>query len=444
MTTPESHFHCTVVLDAGTDPNLISIKLKQIADQGEPFPQKIILYFSNGPLVVEFPLFSKTVEIIGFSGSFADLKAQIPTAIFAYLPASAPYSRPVIEGIEPGTEGTRPWVPAQDLPETEWVKQVYADMGWISTLDIFTKVTGLLSFLELEKFSQQAVLHPAFYSTPASLAPKKKGIRSEFSRLSFQARILALVPYYNCEPWLEQCLDSLVNQTRPLDAIAVLDDGSAKPPLEIVKRFKKVTLLRSAQNVGPYRLLQSAIEQINFDGYLFQDADDWCTRDRLERLLEEAELTDAEWIGTQELMVLENSIFALRYPVKLDSLRQSPLSQPFCYASSLISRKFLTRLGGFASGLRFSGDLELVNRALWTDKIRNLDRYCYFRRVRKDSLTTSETTGLGSPARREIGSQIAARKDENKMLVSKGWAPKLDPLTVAKPVVFERLTGPML
>ena len=444
MTTPESQIPCTVVLDAGTEPLTLAAKLKQIADEGEPFPTKIILYFSNGPLVAEFPQSSKTVEITGFSGPFADLKAQISTAFFAYLPANAPYSRPVIEGLEKDSPGIRPWVPAQNLPETEWVKLVYADLGWIATLDHFAKGIGPLTFLGLEKYSQQAVLHPAFYSTPASLAPKKKGIRSEFSRLSFQARILALVPYYNCEAWLEQCLDSLVNQTRPLDAIAVLDDGSAKPPLEIVKRFKKVTLLRSAENVGPYRLLQSAIEQTNFDGYLFQDADDWCTHDRLERLLEEAELTDAEWIGTQELMVLENSIFALRYPVKLDSLRQSPLSQPFCYASSLISNKFLTRLGGFASGLRFSGDLELVNRALWTDKIRNLDRYCYFRRIRKDSLTTSEATGLGSPARREIGLQIAARKEENKILVSKGMTPNLEPLTIGKPVVLERLMGPML
>jgi glycosyltransferase involved in cell wall biosynthesis len=236
----------------------------------------------------------------------------------------------------------------------------------------------------------------------------------------------------------------MVNQKHQLQGIAVLDDGSAKSPIDIVKRFKKVTLFRSRENVGPYRILQSAIEQTNFDGYLFQDADDWCTRDRLERLLEEAELTDAEWIGTQELMVLENSIFALRYPLKMDSLRQTPLSHPFCYASSLISRKFLMRLGGFATGLHFSGDLELVNRALWTEKIRNLDRYCYFRRVRKDSLTTSESTGLGSPARREISSRIAARKEENKILVSKGQTPKLEPLTTAKPVALERLAGPML
>jgi hypothetical protein len=431
----------TVVLDAGTEPQILSGKLKQIATDGEPFPPKVILFFSRGPLVVDIPVFPKTVEITAFSGSFSDLKAQVATAHLAYLPANAPYSRPVMEAT---AEGIRPWVPAQDLPDGEWVKQVYADLGWISTLDIFNKVTEFLSFLGLEKFSQQSVLRPAFFSTPASKSPKKKGIRSEYSRLSFQARVLALVPYYNCEPWLEQCLDSLVNQTHPLHGIAVLDDGSAKPPLEIVKRFKKVTLMRSSENVGPYRILQSAIEQTNFDGYLFQDADDWSAQDRLERLLEEAELTDAEWIGTQEFMILENSIFALRYPLKLNESRLTPVSQPFCYPSSLISRKFLMKLGGFAGGLRFSGDLELINRALWTDKVRNLDRYGYFRRVRKNSLTTSEDTGLGSPARQEIASRIAARKEENKILVSKGQAPNLEPLSTAKPVVLDRLAGPML
>ena len=444
MTSNDLIGQCTVVLEAGTDPSVLTAKLNQVFAQGEPFPAKIILFFSAGQLLAEIPKFPDDVEVKGFSGPVLNLKDLITTAFFAYLPVNAPYSRPWLEGIETGTASIRPWIPVETINETEWVKQVYADLGWISTPDVFKKGIELLSFLGLERFSTKPGFHPACFSAPAVKTAKDNRIRSEFTRLSFQSRILALVPYYNCEEWLEQCLDSLVNQTHAPQAVAVLDDASAKPPLEIVKRFPKVTLLRSSENAGPYRLLQSAVERTEFDGYLFQDADDWSSRDRLEKLLEEAERTDAEWIGTQELMILENSIYAIRYPLKLNSLRQTPLSHPFCYPSSLISKKFLTRLGGFASGLRFGGDLELINRALWTDKVRNLDRYCYFRRIRKDSLTTSETTGLGSPARREIGSQIAARKEENKILVSKGSAPNMEPLTIAKPVVFERLTGPML
>ena len=450
MTSNDLMDQCTVVLEAGSDPSILAAKLNQIFAQGSPYPAKIVAVFLpdlDAKLPAEIPDFPKSIQVIGFSGSFLDLKDQITTPFLSYLPANAPYSWPLLDGLEKIEKETfyiRPWMPVEPLGDAEWVKQIYADLGWISTPAVFKKGIEFLSFLGFERLSQKPGVHPAYFSAPGNKTPKENRIPSEFTRLSFQSKILVLVPYYNCEQWLEQCLDSLVNQTHAPRAIAVLDDASTKPPLEIVKRFPKVTLLRSAENVGPYRLLQSVIEQTGFDGYLFQDADDWSSRDRLEKLLEEAERTDAEWIGTQEFMILENSIYALRYPLKLSSAGQTPISHPFCYPSSLISKKFLTRLGGFASGLRFSGDLELINRAIWTGKVINLDRYCYFRRIRKDSLTTSEATGLGSPARQEIAARIAARKEENKVLVSKGLAPKIEPLTIAKPVVFERLTGPML
>src|SRR5215213_9728206 len=86
---------------------------------------------------------------------------------------------------------------------------------------------------------------------------------------------LAIVPHYKCEPWLSDCLDSLVRQTHPLDGIVVIDDGSGSPPTDIVRQFPDVTLLASSENVGPYRITQTVIDQTNFDAYLLQDADDW-------------------------------------------------------------------------------------------------------------------------------------------------------------------------
>ncbi|HXL72133.1 MAG TPA: glycosyltransferase family 2 protein, partial [bacterium] len=345
--TPTDPIQCTVVLEAGNDSPVLAAKFHQVLAQGDPYPAKIVVFFPQGreaKLPPGLPAFPENVEIIPFSGAFSALSGMVSTPFLAYLPVNAPYSRPRLEGLEnvgTGAAYVRPWVPVEPLGDTDWVKQVYADLGWISTPALLKWVAEPLSFLGLERLSQKPGFHFSFLSASANQTQKKKGIPSEFARLSFQSKILALVPYYNCEPWLEQCLDSLVNQTRPPQAIAVLDDASARTPLEIVKPFKKVTLLRSSENVGPYRILQSAIERTNFDGYLFQDADDWSSRDRLEKLLEEGERTDAEWIGTQEFMVLENSVYAIRYPLKLASLRHAPLSHPLCYPGSLIARKFL-------------------------------------------------------------------------------------------------------
>lgn len=95
--------------------------------------------------------------------------------------------------------------------------------------------------------------------------------------------VLALVPHYRCEIWLRRCLRSLVNQTRPPDGIVVIDDASEHPPIEIVAEFPTVTLLASDRHVGPYRLIQQVIEMTNYWAYLFQDADDWSSCDRLEK-----------------------------------------------------------------------------------------------------------------------------------------------------------------
>jgi glycosyltransferase involved in cell wall biosynthesis len=156
--------------------------------------------------------------------------------------------------------------------------------------------------------------------------------------LNRESKVLAIVPYFQCRPWLEQCLGSLVGQTRPLEGIVVVDDHTGDPPVDIVEKFKQVTLWRSPENVGPYRLIQSVMEATQYDAYLFQDADDWSSIDRLERLLAEGERTGAELIGTQELMYLSENLFPNAYPLDANLALQESYGYALLHPSSLVSR----------------------------------------------------------------------------------------------------------
>jgi glycosyltransferase involved in cell wall biosynthesis len=117
-------------------------------------------------------------------------------------------------------------------------------------------------------------------------------------RLHRQSTVLAVITRYRCESWLAQAIESPLKQTHPLDGIAVIDDASPEPPIEIVRRFPRVTLLTAEEKVGPYRLIQAFIDHTHYDAYLQQDADDWPSPERLAVLLVEAELTGAELLGT--------------------------------------------------------------------------------------------------------------------------------------------------
>ena len=114
------------------------------------------------------------------------------------------------------------------------------------------------------------------------------------ARLHERSRILAIVPHFRCETWLATALASLLSQTRQPDAIVVIDDGSPDPPTDIVEQFAGCTLLVAERNHGPYRIIQQVIADTDYDGYLFQDADDWSAHDRLDLLLRAAARTGAE------------------------------------------------------------------------------------------------------------------------------------------------------
>jgi hypothetical protein len=65
------------------------------------------------------------------------------------------------------------------------------------------------------------------------------------------SRILVIIPHFRCEQWLDQCLFSILSQTRSPEGIVVVDDGSPEPPIDVVDQYPEVTLVAAEANVGP-------------------------------------------------------------------------------------------------------------------------------------------------------------------------------------------------
>jgi glycosyltransferase involved in cell wall biosynthesis len=257
--------------------------------------------------------------------------------------------------------------------------------------------------------------------------------------------VLAIIPHYGCEEWLEWCLHSIVSQTRPPDGIVVVDDASQVPPKDIVERFPNVTLLTSVESVGPYRLKQQVINQTNYDGYLLQDADDWSSNSRLELLLNEAQRTGADIVASQEIRFYwdREQVVPVTYPADVNAmLEQNKVCDPLLHPACLFSRDILRRLNGFATGLRFAGDTEFLLRARYAAKMVNVPFYCYFKRKRAGSLTMSPETGIRSPARTELVQKLIVRGTANAEAKANGRMPDLMPSPVAGPVQLIHVTGP--
>jgi hypothetical protein len=450
----------TVIVEADEDADDFKRRLKAVlADTGAARLQTLLVCAESERAMIEsilatefppLPVMSLSPRQAGHHA--AQLFSRVKTDKVAFLSVRASYTPPQWEILGPNSAALGIWVP--DMPFPEYTATAYSApvRSWLASTEL------LLGLDDLNAFSKWSLLHVADTAKRAGrsfrwLSPRAFSTKEtepeppagKTPRLALNSSVLALVPHYKCERWLDECLHSLVRQTRPLDAIVVIDDNSAHPPVEIVSKYPDVTLLQAAKNSGPYALSQQVINDTDYDAYLFMDADDWATDDRLEILLTEAERTGAELIGSQLVRVFSKDVGVAPtcYPLDVSRVYKLKQSHPITHPTTMVTRELIQRVGGFSTALRFGADSEFLRRVGLTARIVNSARFCYFQRHRDDSLTEAPETGFGSPARETLMGNLREWAENNKEALTKGTRP-VKPYAVTSPVRLEHRLGPQL
>lgn len=104
-------------------------------------------------------------------------------------------------------------------------------------------------------------------------------------------RLSIIVPVYNVEPYLEKCLDSLLDQNidKSQYEILVLNDGSTDKSLEIVHKYAdKYSNIQefSHPNKGLSGTRNVGLKNATGDYVWFVDSDDWIEKDCLKGIIE--------------------------------------------------------------------------------------------------------------------------------------------------------------
>ena len=391
-----------------------------------------------------------TFEGIFGAPDWRQLLMRIGSRAVAFLPAGGSFTMPNWKLMEVGSDNLSPWAFDVDLPTLTCREYEMPVEGWIMSSALAQ------SALKFESDPADWRL-PAIYRTLRGRNVRVRWFSGESdetedalvgvasaSRLTRRSSVLAVVPHFNCQIWLRQCLESLVVQTRSPDDIVVVDDASPQPPLDVCEAFPEISLLRSDENVGWCRILQTVIERSAYDSYLIQDADDWSCCDRLERLIRAAERTGAELVGTQELRIDDETsrIRPVCYPLDVNASAKERPRHAQLHPTTLMSRDLVMRLGGLSGGLRFSGDTEFLYRALFVARIINVNAFSYFRRHRAGSLTTDPKTSLDSLPRKRLLERLYDRAAQNKERHAGGEPLLLDPMVPLEPIPLRYLAGP--
>lgn len=200
--------------------------------------------------------------------------------------------------------------------------------------------------------------------------------------------ISVIIPAYNAVKYIDECMSSLQGAVEILVGI-----DRCKETFNYLKSREDIKTFYFTQNVGPYIIKNTLVDEASHDKILFFDADDVLANgvlNKIDELLDEVDYVKLNYIN------FTNKINTTGH--KMND------------AVIAINRPIFNKLNGFQPW-RCAADTEFGHRLIFSKfKHTLLDGVAYYRRIHDNNLTIKKETGHGSSIRNNYVHYIAAHE----------------------------------
>ena len=222
--------------------------------------------------------------------------------------------------------------------------------------------------------------------------------------------ISIVIPIYNAEKYLEECLNSIKNQTYKNIEVIMVNDGSKDDSETICKRFSEYDArfryftkanggVSSARNLG--------LDNVKGDYITFIDADDWIDEKHLELLITTVKKNHSDIVISSYKQFNNIDVFYLRaytiqekYLLNFERMNRDDfltifpklMSTNVCFNNAVakLFRKELVNDLRFDTSIKYGEDLDFYFRLyLNVDSISYVDEPTYVYRMHGDSTTSN-------------------------------------------------------
>ena len=211
--------------------------------------------------------------------------------------------------------------------------------------------------------------------------------------------ISLIIPVYNVELYLEQCLKSVVIHTSEAVEIIIINDASTDHSLQICKKFKekdsRIRFLDLKKNKGSGGVRNIGIQKAKGDYIWFVDSDDWIEENALKQLLDfvNKDNYDIVYFGTQKVGKIKKVVlpeFENQSPTFFrDGLKTLKGIPPMVWCS-LFSRSFLIQKKiVFPEGIYLEDVPFTVRTQYYCKKVGVIKESFYNYRIHEASITQS-------------------------------------------------------
>jgi glycosyltransferase involved in cell wall biosynthesis len=165
-------------------------------------------------------------------------------------------------------------------------------------------------------------------------------------------KLAVLLPTYNAATYLNESIDSILNQTFVDFDLYIYDDCSTDNTEDVVSKYKDIRLFyrKNSKNLGIAKTLNKGLEELlpQYEYIARMDADDWSYPDRFEKQLDFlAKNQDTVMCGTQGYWlkdVNQNPTTGWEYPVTNEYIKCYLLfAASFHHQSIVFKSKFFIK-----------------------------------------------------------------------------------------------------
>ena len=227
------------------------------------------------------------------------------------------------------------------------------------------------------------------------------------NKIDYTPKVSVIIPVYNVEEYLRECLDSVVNQTLKEIEIICVDDGSTDNSLEILKEYaqkdNRITVIKQ-KNLYAGIARNAGLSQAKGEYLSFLDSDDFFEPNMLEEMSKKGDEDNSDVVFCGYIL-FDNNIkkdnFMVIYPNEY--LSKSPLSpekikdklfiitNPNPWTKLFKRKLFIDNDLHFESLLRCN-DLTCIYTALVTSKKISFcsNSYIHYRSSQKSNITAKK------------------------------------------------------
>ena len=103
-----------------------------------------------------------------------------------------------------------------------------------------------------------------------------------------ESKVSVIIPMHNSAKYIEECMESVLNQTYKNIEVIVVDDKSSDNSVSIIEEINdnRIKIIKLQENVGAATARNTGVDASTGDFLCFLDSDDYWALDKLEKQVE--------------------------------------------------------------------------------------------------------------------------------------------------------------